>query len=171
MNGYLTSLEERIEIKLNIEVNFENLIILWIFENEIKSLIRRDSIFMITHSIGSSAERFQERDRTRRNERLKNNDELTDYSPKWNHQTKTSSLILLEYSDIHITSKKYSWNEQWIYELMIVKMTPKKIEVYDFEFSIKTVPFEESPYIIRERVKLQVFLRRRVVSRSVSRTI
>ena len=74
------------------EVEFKNLIILRIFENVIRSLIRRDSILMITLPNRSSAERYHEmdwlslafpfpgRDRTRRNERLKNNDELTNYS-------------------------------------------------------------------------------------------
>ena len=61
VNGYLTSLlRKEWKIKLNMEVNCNNLIILWILEFVIKPLIRRDSILMITHSIGSSAERYQE---------------------------------------------------------------------------------------------------------------
>ena len=107
------------------------------------SLTWRESIFTMTHFVRSSADRHQDvefalsgRDKTRRNERLKNHDELNIFSMNWNHQTKTSSLRLLSYSHIHTTTKSTVGMRSSLYERMIVNTNPKKIEVFEFEFTI-----------------------------------
>ena len=103
-----------------LEVNLKkNRIIQW-------SLDTRNSILMIAHFIGSAAERHFAsfgRSRTRRDERLTNDDELENYFTKWKLQLWDFCFTVMS---IQRREVQYSWNVQIIFELMIVDTTPKK---------------------------------------------